>query len=36
MGLKSLDAIPPLKNLAMHQGLAPGADQGRLLKGEPL
>jgi 2-octaprenyl-6-methoxyphenol hydroxylase len=36
MGLKSLEAIPPLKNLAMHQGLAPGADQGRLLKGEPL
>ena len=36
MGLKSLDAVPPLRALAMHQGLAPMMDAGRILKGEAL
>lgn len=35
-GLKSLDAIPPLRAFAMHQGLAPMMDAGRILKGEAL
>lgn len=36
MGLKSLDALPPLRALAMHQGLAPMMDAGRILKGDAL
>lgn len=35
-GLLSLDKIPALKTLAMHQGLLPAMDQGRLLKGQSL
>lgn len=35
-GLKSLDALLPLKTLSMHVGLAPQMDQGRLAKGEAL
>lgn len=33
-GFKLLDALPPLKQLAMTQGLAPPADKGRLANGE--
>ena len=35
-GLKSLDALSPLKTLSMHVGLAPQMDLGRLAKGEAL
>ncbi len=35
-GLRTLDAIPPLKKLAMHQGLVPALDDARLLRGETL
>lgn len=35
-GLRALDAIPPLRSLAMHQGLAPAMDEGRLLRGHAL
>lgn len=35
-GLKSLEALPALKTLSMHVGLAPQMDQGRLAKGEAL
>ncbi len=35
-GLKSLDALEPLKTLAMKIGLAPQIDQSRLAKGEAL
>lgn len=35
-GFKLLDALPPLKNFAMTQGLAPPADKGRLASGEGL
>lgn len=36
LGLKGLDNIPTLKNFAMHQGLAPTMDEGRLLRGAGL
>ena len=35
-GLTSLDALPPLKQFIMHQGLAPNMDEGRLMRGESL
>lgn len=35
-GLMSLEAIPPLKQFIMHQGLAPNMDEGRLVRGEAL
>lgn len=35
-GLTSLDALPPLKQFIMHQGLAPNMDEGRLMRGEAL
>lgn len=35
-GLKSLQAIPAFKQLAMHQGLTPVMDEGRLMRGENL
>lgn len=35
-GLKTLDRLPPLKKLAMRQGLATPLDQGRLAKGQVL
>lgn len=35
-GLQSLDTLPPVKTLAMHVGLAPQMDMGRLAKGEAL
>lgn len=35
-GLRALDTLPPLRELAMHQGLAPMMDAGRILKGEAL
>ncbi|MCD8498291.1 MAG: FAD-dependent monooxygenase [Alphaproteobacteria bacterium] len=35
-GLKAVSGIPPLKNLAMHHGLAPAIDRGRLSKGGKL
>lgn len=35
-GLKTLDAVPPLKKLAMRTGLAPQVDIGRLARGEVL
>ena len=35
-GLKSLDALSPIKHLAMHIGLAPTIDQSRLTRGETL
>lgn len=36
LGLKSLQKIPALKNLAMHQGLTPDMDKGRLVNGQSL
>ena len=36
IGLKALEAPLPFKTLAMHVGLAPKIDQGRILKGEAL
>lgn len=36
LGLKGLDKIPGLKNIAMHQGLLPSMDEGRLVNGSPL
>ncbi len=35
-GLASLDKIPALKTLAMHQGLLPAMDDARVLKGQAL
>lgn len=35
-GFKALDLTPPLKRFAMHQGLAPPVDLGRLARGESL
>lgn len=35
-GLKTLQTIPSLKNLAMNQGLRPANDEGRLMRGEAL
>jgi len=35
-GFKLLDALPPLKQFAMTQGLAPPNDRGRLASGEKL
>jgi len=35
-GLMALNVIPPLKQFVMHQGLAPAADEGRLMRGEAL
>ena len=35
-GLLSLDKFPILKTLAIHQGLLPALDHGRLLKGQSL
>ncbi len=35
-GLKSLDRLPYLKPLAMHIGLAPKSDEGRLMRGQAL
>ena len=35
-GLKTVSALSPVKTLAMHIGLAPQLDMGRLLKGETL
>jgi 2-octaprenyl-6-methoxyphenol hydroxylase len=35
-GLKTLDAIEPLRKIAMRVGLAPEIDAGRLAKGKPL
>lgn len=32
-GLKGLEKIPALRHLAMHQGLAPAMDEGRILAG---
>ncbi len=36
LGLKGMQSVPPLKSLAMHQGLAPTVDDGRLVRGLPL
>lgn len=36
LGLKGLDKIPGLKSIAMHQGLIPSMDEGRLVNGAPL
>ncbi len=36
LGLKGLEKIPALKNLAMQQGLNPSMDEGRLLSGKAL
>ncbi len=33
-GMKSVARISPIKNIAMHIGLAPALDEGRLLRGE--
>ena len=35
-GLKVVTKIQPVKDLAMHLGLAPSLDQGRLVQGQPL
>jgi len=35
-GLSALKTFPPLKQLIMHQGLAPNMDEGRLMRGEAL
>jgi len=35
-GLKIMDKLSPLKMTAMHIGLAPNLDEGRLMKGEAL
>ncbi|MEM9469525.1 MAG: FAD-dependent monooxygenase [Pseudomonadota bacterium] len=35
-GLEALNKIPQLKQLLMHQGLAPALDEGRLTRGEAL
>lgn len=35
-GLMALSVLPPLKQFVMHQGLAPSADEGRLMRGEAL
>jgi 2-octaprenyl-6-methoxyphenol hydroxylase len=35
-GLKAVSGIAPLKSLAMHHGLAPAVDEGRLIQGRPL
>lgn len=35
-GLKTVGNVPPVKTLAMHFGLAPQIDAGRLVKGEAL
>lgn len=35
-GLKTLNNITPLKEFAMHQGLAPRMEDGRLIRGEAL
>ncbi|MFA5592404.1 MAG: FAD-dependent monooxygenase [Micavibrio sp.] len=36
LGLRGLEAIPALKNIATQQGLNPAMDEGRLLAGRPL
>lgn len=36
IGLKTLDAVTPLKTFAMHQGLAPQLENGRLARGDAL
>jgi 2-octaprenyl-6-methoxyphenol hydroxylase len=36
LGLKGLENIPALKDLAMKQGLSPSVDEGRLLRGEAI
>ncbi|MAF97850.1 MAG: ubiquinone biosynthesis protein [Micavibrio sp.] len=36
IGLRTLETIPALKHFAMHVGLAPQMDQGRLMRGEGL
>lgn len=36
LGLRTLEAVPALKNYVMNQGLAPSMDQGRLVSGRPL
>lgn len=36
LGLRAVDALPPLKMLAMREGLAPAHDESRLAKGLPL
>lgn len=36
IGLKTLGALPPLKRAAMHIGLAPALDNGRLMRGKKL
>jgi 2-octaprenyl-6-methoxyphenol hydroxylase len=36
LGLKTLEAVPAIKTLSMHVGLAPQMDVGRLVKGEAL
>jgi 2-octaprenyl-6-methoxyphenol hydroxylase len=36
LGLKTLEAVPAIKTLSMHVGLAPQMDMGRLVKGEAL
>ncbi|HPF79015.1 MAG TPA: FAD-dependent monooxygenase [Alphaproteobacteria bacterium] len=35
-GLKTLQTIPAFKHFAMHQGLSPAMDEGRLMRGEKL
>ena len=35
-GLKTLQTIPAFKQMAMHQGLSPSMDEGRLMRGESL
>jgi 2-octaprenyl-6-methoxyphenol hydroxylase len=35
-GLKTLKTVPAFKNIAMHQGLQPANDEGRIMRGESL
>lgn len=36
LGLKGIEGVPGLKTIAMHQGLLPAMDNGRLVSGLPL